>query len=76
MTNLASEAYHSYCSLVTFREVFFVNKVHRKPEICGAKSCIRMISVHREAVTGHGVNSNPITAQYPENALWNMLDSY
>ena len=21
-----------YCSLVTFREVFFVNKVHRKPE--------------------------------------------
>ena len=28
-----------YCSLVTFREVFFVNKVHRKPEDCGAKSC-------------------------------------
>ena len=26
-----------YCSLVTFREVFFVNKVHRKPESCGAK---------------------------------------
>ena len=22
----------SYCSLVTFREVFFVNRVHRKPE--------------------------------------------
>ena len=28
-----------YRSLVTFREVFFVNKVHRKPESCGAKSC-------------------------------------
>ena len=38
-----------YCSLVTFREVFFVNKVHRKPENCGAKSCECMISVHREA---------------------------
>ena len=22
-----------------FREVFFVNIVHRKPETCGAKSC-------------------------------------
>ena len=39
----------SYCSLVTFREAFFVNKVHRKPENCGAKSCECMISVHREA---------------------------
>ena len=38
-----------YCSLVTFREVFFVNVVHRKPEKCGAKSCGCMISVHREA---------------------------
>ena len=38
-----------YCSLVTFREAFFVNKVHRKPENCGAKSCECMISVHREA---------------------------
>ena len=27
----------------------FVNKVHRKPESCGAKSCECMISVHREA---------------------------
>ena len=40
---------NSYCSLVTFREAFFVNKVHRKPENCGAKSCECMISVHREA---------------------------
>ena len=47
-----------YYSLVTFREVFFVNVVHRKPENCGAKSCECMISVHRGAVTGHGVNSN------------------
>ena len=47
-----------YCSLVTFREVFFVNKVHRKPENCSAKSCECMFSVHRGAVTGHGVNSN------------------
>ena len=39
----------SYCTLVTFREVFFVNKVHRKPENLGAKSCECMISVHREA---------------------------
>ena len=38
-----------YCSLVTFREAFFVNKVHRKPENYGAKSCECMISVHREA---------------------------
>ena len=37
----------SYCSLVTFREVFFVNKVHRNPESCGAKR-----------VTVNGVNSN------------------
>ena len=36
-----------YCSLVTFREVFFVNVVHRKPEKCGAKR-----------VTVNGVNSN------------------
>ena len=36
-----------YCSLVTFREAFFVNKVHRKPESCGAKR-----------VTVNGVNSN------------------
>ena len=28
-----------HCSLATFREVFFVNKVHRKPENYGAKSC-------------------------------------
>ena len=42
-------AFFSYCSLVTFREVFFVNKVHRKPENCGAKSCECMISAHREA---------------------------
>ena len=41
--------YDCYCSLVTFREAFFVNKVHRKPENCGAKSCECMISVHREA---------------------------
>ena len=27
----------------------FVNKVHRKPENCGAKSCECMISVHGEA---------------------------
>ena len=28
-----------YCSLGAFREVFFVNRVHRKPENVGAKSC-------------------------------------
>ena len=37
-----------------------MNKVHRKTENFGAKSCECMISVHREAVTGHGVNSNYI----------------
>ena len=46
--------------MVTFLEVFFVNKVHRKPENCGAKSCECMISVHR--VTGHRVNSNIMKA--------------
>ena len=45
----ALEYFQGYCSLVTFREVFFVNKVHKKPENCGAKSCECMISVHREA---------------------------
>ena len=30
---------NSSCSLVAFREVLFVNKVHRKPENCGARSC-------------------------------------
>ena len=40
--------YRCYCSLVTFGEVFFVNKVHRKPENLSAKSCECMISVHRE----------------------------
>ena len=39
----------SYCSPVIFREVFFVNEVHRKPENCDAESCECMISVHREA---------------------------
>ena len=38
-----------YCSQLMFREVFFVNKVHRKLENIGAKSCECMISVHREA---------------------------
>ena len=38
-----------YCSLVMLHEVFFVNKVHRKPENIGAKSCECMISVHCEA---------------------------
>ena len=37
--NTLESGHESYCSLVTFREVFFVNKVHRKPENCGAKSC-------------------------------------
>ena len=50
--------YYRYCSLVAFREAFFVNIVHRKPENCGAKSCVCMISVHREAVAGNEVNSN------------------
>ena len=34
-----NQGHRRYCSLVTFREVFFVNKVHRKPESCSAKSC-------------------------------------
>ncbi len=45
---IATSNYKSYCLLVTFREVFFVNKVHRKPENLSAKSCECMISVHRE----------------------------
>ena len=35
--------------MVTFREVFFVNKVHRKPGDLSAKSCEYMISAHRKA---------------------------
>ena len=38
-----------YCSLVIFREVFFVTTGHRKPENLSAKSCKSMISVHRGA---------------------------
>ena len=38
-----------YYSLVTFREVFFVNVVHRKPEKCGEKIMQMHDSVHREA---------------------------
>ena len=49
-----------YCSLVTFREVFFVNVVHRKPEKCGAKSCECMISVHREARYGERSERNDL----------------
>ena len=37
--DLKGKEISGYCSLVIFREVFFVNKVHRKPESCGAKSC-------------------------------------
>ena len=38
-----------YCLLVTFCEVFFVSKAHRKNENLGAKSCECMIYVHPEA---------------------------
>ena len=47
-----------YCSLVTFREAFFVNKVHRKPENCGAKSCFAWFLCIAKRVTVNGVNSN------------------
>ena len=53
----------SYCTLVTFREVFFVNKVHRKPENLGAKR-----------VTVNGVNSNtvyPCCKRYVLMLRWN-----
>ena len=46
-----------------------MNKVHRKPENCGAKSCECMISVHRGAVTGHGVNSNKNKEQIIDTKL-------
>ena len=36
-----------YYSLVTFREVFFVNVVHRKPEKPGDISFECIIAVHR-----------------------------
>ena len=38
-SGIVREYFLCYCSRVMFREVFFVNKVHRKPEDCGAKSC-------------------------------------
>ena len=47
-----------YCSLVIFREVFFVTTGHRKPENLGAKSCKSMILCIAERVAGHEVNSN------------------
>ena len=56
-----------YCSLVAFREAFFVNKVHRKPENCGAKR-----------VTGHGVNSNRtvISEKIHANYVWFTYGNY
>ena len=39
-----------YGSLAMFREVFFVNKFHRKPENLGAESCGCMIPVQREVL--------------------------
>ena len=53
---------HRYCSLETFREMFFVNKVHRKPENLSAKSCESMPSlqlvlsapIHRRYRSGSG----------------------
>ena len=38
-----------YCSLVIFREVFFVSEGHRKPETYRANYAISINSVHREA---------------------------
>ncbi len=38
----------SYCSLVTFREVFFINKVHRKPKNLVTRSWDCMIFMHRK----------------------------
>ena len=46
-----------YCSLVTFREVFFVNVVHRKPENCGAKSCKACFLCIAKRVTVKVLNS-------------------
>ena len=56
-----------YCSLVAFREAFFVNKVHRKPENCGAKR-----------VTVNGVNSNRtvISEKIHANYVWFTYGNY
>ena len=48
----------SYCSLVMFNEVFFVNKVHKKPENCGAKSCFAWFLCIAKRVTVNEVDSN------------------
>ena len=50
-----------YGSLAMFREVFFVNKFHRKPENLGAESCGCMIPVQREVVAVRGANSSTVT---------------
>ena len=50
-----------YGSLAMFREVFFVNKFHRKPEHLGAESCGCMIPVQREVVAVRGANSSTVT---------------
>ena len=62
-----------YCSLVTFREVFFVNVVHRKPEKCGAKSCECMISVHREACYCERSEQLPVTLKSPHKKPRNLF---
>ena len=48
-------------SLAMFREVFFVNKFHRKPENLGAESCGCMIPVQREVVAVRGANNSTVT---------------
>ena len=64
---------NGYCSLVTFREVFFVNKVHRKPENCHAKSCECMISVHREACYCERSEQSPVTLKSPHKKPRNLF---
>ena len=47
-----------YGSMVTFRKVFFVNRVHRKPENVGAKSCKAWFLCIAKRVAVNVVNSN------------------
>ena len=51
-----------YCSLVISREVFFVSEGHRNPRHMARIYAISINSVHREAVTENGVNSNLFTS--------------
>ena len=60
-----------YCSLVIFREVFFVSEGHRKPETYRANLCdYHKFCASRKRVAENGVNSNVSGGSAKSNKQW------